>query len=692
MPTSSPGTGIEPPVDGDDCFHCQFTGSPVVQGYVTRKSTGTQTGVYANKTITIVVKKCEAPSLKAHPRNNYHSPPHTYCSNGHLEVFQTTTDCTGFYQFSFSTVSYLAFAVFFGDYIKNPDYDCALYDSYNPATFWLIPNPASAWDYACCQHNWHSEGAIGSTPGSWDGALQGNVVDGSFQINPSYFGSFGLAKGNVSDRSFYFGDISGGASNYICFAPTGQNEGGPIECCENAGGTAFTPFDYTAVFASYEQYKDIRDGSGILECYVPYVLNGTMTLNINVPSWPYLRVYKPKDGKFYAISGVNLTVTDSCGHSQTVVSGGALTNLDWTLINGYTINSGSPVGCDPAGWSLSGSALTSLGSLPRITPTSIPDWHLYCPCSNQVIALVLSSDCEGAAGITVNADTYHERFLSLVWINSAGALKVATHNSPQGFIGNGADGWNAVHNVESANAADIGLAYLENGRLYLTYALSGTPKFRTANKVTPAQASDWSATATPDPSVARHSDQGRGQGQAFRARSLAAGANAYSGSGNIEFSQCRQNTGEHWTAPVSAVAGARGLYCGCVFISDGYGLLYKRDSDAGVYFKTTQNPSIWGAGQGTLISALSWQPVGLVRLPSGRLVALLWDGGSSNLCKAAYSNDRGVTWTQSGTIAALPAMTTPPALVNCGHTVFAVFATGDTPRFVGSLDGGQTWA
>lgn len=171
---------------------------------------------------------------------------------------------------------------------------------------------------------------------------------------------------------------------------------------------------------------------------------------------------------------------------------------------------------------------------------------------------------------------------------------------------------------------------------------------------------------------------------------MSAGSPAYSGSGNIEFSQCRDGRGDEWTTPVTAANGARGVYCGGAFLGNGYGLLWRRDADGVIYWKTSGDATTWAAGNGTA-TTLTGTPVSLTRTHAGLLVGLLWDS-TSKRCRAARSADRGVTWQQdTSDIVQIPALDTPPVLVSLAHAALAVWTAGDQPLFACSVDGGLSW-
>jgi len=283
-----------------------------------------------------------------------------------------------------------------------------------------------------------------------------------------------------------------------------------------------------------------------------------------------------------------------------------------------------------------------------------------------------------------NADTFLSH-IAYAWISgtsATGALKQAIIRNA--VLGSGATAaWESVETIEASNGSDLGLTYLPNGRLYLCYDLSGSKKYRTNDSF--GTNGEWSASATPSPAVSRHSATGRGQNQSFRFRAL-----TDSSAGDIEFSQCRDSQGVTWTSPVTAVASvAVGPWCGGVYILDGYGLLYTKQTNSHIYWTDTVDPDTW-TGVGTDTGKIG-HVIGATRLSSGVIVAATWDSGTK-MTRSLRSRDLGDTWEMdSSDIGVIPALDTPPALVSIEHYAFLVFQINDIPMFAMSVDGGETW-
>lgn len=298
------------------------------------------------------------------------------------------------------------------------------------------------------------------------------------------------------------------------------------------------------------------------------------------------------------------------------------------------------------------------------------------------------NDLPSVAVISPRQADVYAGLLAVAWVTGDGKLYTSVHRGPQKVIGQSGGGWEEPQQVEAANASDCGIAYLPNGVLYLCYDLSGAKKYRTNAAL--GSSGFWSAAGTPSPAVSRHSAVGRGQGQAFRFRALG----AVGASGSVDFSQCRDNRGAAWTSPVTAVTGARGPFCGGVWLGNGYGLLYTEHSTGKARWLKATDPANWPAGPGA-DTGMVGQMVGLTLTSAGVLIGLLWDwdGTTGNKrFRACRSRDRGATWEKdSADIPALPALDTPPAVVSLEQTAYAVYVVNNTPQFAASIDSGVSW-
>jgi hypothetical protein len=274
--------------------------------------------------------------------------------------------------------------------------------------------------------------------------------------------------------------------------------------------------------------------------------------------------------------------------------------------------------------------------------------------------------------------------LNVAWVSASwpGPLKTRTHAAPLAYLGNSANGWLPKLTIEAGNHAyACGLAYLPNARLYLNYNLEGENKARVNDTMDTGVLADWSDPASAD---ADHiSAAGRGQMQTWR---LLAGAQ--SSAGGIAFSQCADNRGDNWSAPVAAIgATAQGPTCGGCWLGNQYGLLYTVFTGGKVRFLLAPNPVSWPAGPG-IDTTFTGAVCGLAQHPSGRLVGLVQNLGTGAV-RAIWSNDKGAVWQQSAALGITP--TIPPQIVCIGDVFLAVYMSGDDPRFLASLDGGETW-
>lgn len=305
--------------------------------------------------------------------------------------------------------------------------------------------------------------------------------------------------------------------------------------------------------------------------------------------------------------------------------------------------------------------------------------RLYC----AYIKIIVSS--LNPKSVPLQAETF-KGILNVLWVSGGppGKLKFATHLAPAKHIGNSTVGWEATQEIEStASCTACGMVYLPNGRLYICYR--GESVFSRINDMRGAgDVSGWSARHEADRD--HISAGGTGQLQAWR---FVAGA--ADSADDILFSQCRDVRGEGWTSvteTITAVSAiARGPLCGGCWLGNRYGLLYTRNSDGEIFFKTAADPSDWSGSP--LDTGFAGNVCGLAQHPSGRLVGLM-QAGSGGAVKALISDDRGMTWAQSSALSITP---TPPPVIVCdeGGILFAVYIESDAPKFCASVDGGSTW-
>lgn len=621
-----------------------------------------------NRIVTIMLKKCDELSYGYCPENWYTQG--YYCKDGHILLDSTTTDCNGDYTYTANAVK--GFAVYAGPWIENTLFDptVSLLGEINPNTGQMSYIPFAGKEELFYKR----------TPFLPD------------ESDIFYSGLYALyfTGGRYYSYSFAYGgitDLTDAAGSFEIFG-----FGGKAPPC--LGNTPWTPLASTGFPAGYASAVGGSSfGAGPASNY----LNGNWTVNLTGRS-ALIRALVKKNNRLYSIGGVQFTLTDSCGNSETTAATSSagyatLSQVDWGKINSASVAAGMPSCADTY------PDATHVDQGPLTTPLRFSPYEIFpdlvdlsqLPLVGSPSPVVLYAyllDCDGtvAPSEAVRADTSSGQ-IAVAWTDG-GKLYTSVHRGAQKQIGDGGTDWETPEQIEAANASDCGIAYLPNGVLTLCYDLSGAAKFRT-NKAF-GSSGFWSAAGTPSPAVSRQSAVGRGQGQAFRFRALgAAGA-----SGSVEFSQCRDNRGVAWTSPVTAVAGARGPFCGGVWLGNGYGLLYTEHSTGKVRWLLATDPTSWPAGPGA-DTGMSGQVVGLTLTAPGVLIGLLWDwdGAAGNKrFRACRSRDRGATWEKdSSDIGALPALDTPPAVVSLEQMAYAVYVVNNTPQFAASKDSGVSW-
>lgn len=554
--------------------------------------------------------------------------------------------------------------------------------------------------------------------GNYGATLDGDVI--AFAVLPAHcpgsaFDGTAYVPTLFWQTSIQTGPISNPQSLYVFGS---QNL---PHCADGMGNVGFGQPSALHLYSSYDAPYDfigsIYSVSGIAaEVVSPldglHFLTGGRTVNILATGWrqkvQFRQACKAENPggvpKYYVADGMQVRFDFFGGGSETVTTDSEgisdVTVADINTLCGLTILSGAPT-------------CANLNTHPAwVDPHSVhPTWvsrsawfqgkdFNFCGGSPVDVTLircqttVLVADippciCSGAttpANEAVRADT-HSGQIAVAWTDG-GKLYTSVHRGPQKQIGDGGTDWETPEQIESANASDCGVAYLPNGVLYLCYDLSSAKKYRT-NKAF-GSSGFWSSAGTPSPSASRQSAVGRGQGQAFRFRALG----AVGASGSVEFSQCRDNRGAAWTTAVTAVTGARGPFCGGVWLGNGYGLLYTEHSTGKVRWLKAIDPGNWPAGPGA-DTGMSGQVVGLTLTSAGVLIGLLWDWDGTvgnKRFRACRSRDRGATWEKdTSDIGALPALDTPPAVVSLEQMAYAVYVVNNTPQFAASIDSGVSW-
>lgn len=623
---------------------------------------------HENCPLTLFVKRCTPPH-KAPCAHLSGTGGGQYCSDGTIETVALTTDCTGAYTVTV-TGCVLAVGLAIGPWVPNPDFSCSAPPPWiDPfSTGWLayIRDPATADQYDCARDIGGSGTALSSSIGDLYPDESGGVTDGS--------------------------SVNGGCG-YVSPAP------GCLPCIYTTGAVFVTrPTPVTVTYPG--------DGTVQLQ---PESLNGSYTLELWDNRYSAgLVAYYTLDGRNYQVGGAQIHLTDSCGRTEVVGSASypgiaQIGYVDWPNLTSVTVSNWTP-DCSPPLYTefsgpdgplfVSGPLTGPPGpALPAQTAQLYPvmdDLTRLCIDSFPVFGIKLQT-CTGSVPERLQADARGD-LLAVAWV-SGGALKTACHRSPTRTIGRSTSGWEPTQTVEASGADDIGMVFLPNEGLYLCYALSGSAAYR-LNRSFGANGA-WSTVQVPSPAVPRHSASGRGEAQAFRMRALG----TQTANGPLEFSQCRDNRGSSWTAPVTVTANAQGPYCGGAFIDNRIVCLFSLAQNvsgvgaAGEIYSTfsTDGGATWSA---PFFTGFGGQCSGIARTAQGVLVACVWGAGGSTGTGFLQSRNNGEGWHNDfrfGT--AVPALPRPAALaaLEGTDTVFCVWVSGEQPQFVASVDGGVTW-
>lgn len=607
---------------------------------------------HKNAWLTLFYKTCKSPVRQA----NAHRQPGTYCANGDLQRMSVQTDCTG--AFSFAPVgSILAAGLAYGQWIENPDYDPDADLTGLPAdqvarlSNQFLLDPATAGQYGCC--------TFSGSSGTW--------------TYPAGYTS-SLPSGGTVTSNIY-------------------SQGGTMTDASNVGSAYQTPCGDAQVNGAYSRQNAAVFQLwqiGTLDTTQSYPLSGAFTLDFrdntaSVPNEFY--TYITKNGKWYSVSNVALTVTDGCGASDSLTSfTGALSTVDWPNLASITVTStippcgfadGYPSPDDPnirgpisSPVPQNGRRLWNLGS--ALDP-------LLTGCVGSAYAtVVVLADCSSTATPS-RADVFEgTRTLGVAWVNAAGKLLTAVHRAPLANIGDSATGWEANQTIEAVNAASPGYQFLHTGRAYLDYQLSSANRYRTNDMQGAGPATNWSAAAAQ--SVVGAAAAGRSPLGDWRF--------VLSGT-TWQFLLCNDNRGAGWSL-VTAASGATGSGCGGAWLGTGFGLLFNRASDGHAVFRKTQKPDDW-SGATSIDTGSSLTVAGLVMTPTGTLLGLLWNP-STKRSRAIRSRDRGATWELGIISEIIPALDTPPALTHLDFAAIACWQTGDQPLFAVSVNEGDSWS
>ena len=639
---------------------------------------------HENVPLTLFVKRCSSPQRQPCAHQGPVIQPGVvpigsggqYCSDGTLETVAVTTGCDGRYTVTVSG-TVLAVGLAIGNWIPNPAFSCgAPPPTQDPtSTNWLpyIPDPATLALYGCPREVGAEGTALTDAIGDLFPDQTGGISDGS----------------EVTDACGYILDST------------------PCMPCKYTTGSFFVTRPTRVVVT--------RPGDGTVQLQ-PQALNGSYTLDFwEIASGPGVLAYYTLDSACYMVGGVHVQLTDGCGLTETVITEpyaglAPLTTIDWPNLQSVAISNWTadcspplnttfegPIGPLFISGPLNGPPGPTLPTVsvqiyPNLLAGSLGD---LCISSSPTFGVLLQT-CTGAAAERLQADCIGA-IVAVSWI-SEGGLYTACHRGATRAIGRSTAGWEATQTVESANADNIGMVFLPDAALYLTYLLSGAPVYRLNHQFGSGAA--WSGTQIPGPAVAGHSASGRGQEQAFRLRATG----SQSVNGPLEFSQCRDNRGANWTSPIAPAglvsATAQGPYCGAAWMDNRTVALFSLAQSvpglgaAGMLLmsESTDGGDSWSVPN---YIGYSGQCSSVAKTAQGVLVAAIWGarGAGDTGTTFLISRNGGEGWVRPTIIGgpAPPPLSTPPVLAALEDTVFCIWVTGNQPQFLASTDGGNTW-
>lgn len=503
---------------------------------------------------------------------------------------------------------------------------------------------------------------------------------GGIIVNPAWTG------GNCTD-------ICSSISQFLIFDPASDPRG-------NSGGISVIPVTGTsplsgspadnAWFQNGTGLATLHGASGVVFGQVnelaitanPSVLNiqmgGTGTSQVGT-----IRVLVKKGVDYYTVNNASITLTDTCGASNTFTGGalgfGGPTWTDWVGWNSMTINSGIPPDCSYA----TNANLTLFTSLPLTsvdyvtTSNTLPT--ITKPYHQDFRWFIILQDCTSTPIPGQMADAQNG-VIAFIWNNSSGAIKFARHLSPSANIGTGTTGWETTQTF--ADTGDhVGMCFIEDVTLCADFTtITGTPSPMFKKNTSSGLSGQWntatSSTASGAQAVARSTLK-------YATKVI---GNLTTGSLVMYKDFIQDGT---FTIPSSNIttSSTTTLRCGLAFLGDKYGCLYNTNSTT-ILFSTSTNATTWSSTSTSLID----QVASMVKtLGSNSLVGLTWNS-TAKQCKAVRSYDSGTTWEQDTSyISVIPTLDVPPTLVPMQDGVYAVWQVSDAPNFAYSGDAGKTW-
>ena len=617
----------------------------------------------------------------------YGTPPFDYIyppgTPPPVSLTQVTTDSNGAY--SYSSGGNLV-SLFFAPGVWIP----ATYDDWT--AFWFGPPPAGPC-YAVVFFGWTDESAL---------PIADQCV--FFRQDPNYpeYASIGAGYRAPTDGTYlstvYLSGFYGNGTPPI--APPAL--AGANNASESPQNPIFLPFgEGGALDAGF------RPGGVFVSLNAPYFLNGSWTWNLTSSIYANVSAWQKTDSAWKLLNGAAITVADSYGRSETVTSvgitGGDIrtgSGLAPTAANGFfqkinplAISSVTSItGGSPLAESYAASASGPFANY-EISPTLDPNLphavglDSYANNTLRTMYWCLASATSGPAtpATQPRADTFHG-VLAMTWLDSAGALYVATHPGPLGKIGHGADGWDPVQTLVASGEIGTMLCFLQNGRCYLTTHFNGAmiSDYLGRSHWTPLSYNYFAAAGY---AISTLSTAGRSEREGW----------IHDG-GSGAFIQAWDQQGTLWesNATDSTVAASYGA----AMLNSRY--VHAGTDTATLVVNVADGPGFWRTTGGAVTSITNGQCVGLC-YTGNVLVGLWWDyvppSTGTKQFYAFRSYDQGKTWSKDSSLipaSVIPALTVPPALVAIGPYVVAAWVTGSSspgsPQFAVSADSGKTWS
>lgn len=489
-------------------------------------------------------------------------------------------------------------------------------------------------------------------------------------------------------------DICAGTQQFLIPDPSGDTRGNDtsrsLNLINGTSPVSFSPTD-NKWYVPFTGAVQMQGAPGVVfgQSNFLAITANPSTLNINVGGGSGLAtqigaiyVMVKKGTKYYLVNNASITLTDTCGASNTAVGGsigfGGPAWTDWRLWNSLTINAGIPPDC---GYETN-SNLTLLTPVPASIDytthgTTLPT--ITKPYFTNFQWGIIIQECPDTTNSLI-ADT-NEHVIGMVWPSVANVL-VARHLNPSMHIGSGASGWEA-NQIISGTVPDPSCIYLAGD----DFAINAGPTSISHSAGAPG------TYITPSFSIAprQAGAVGRCVRSAYQFSVTPFNSVTPLTTGTITFAQ--------YTKPDGSGALASTVDNGCVgprvggfWTGDGY-ICIATLSVAGVegtYYWESGNGRTWSTRNA--LSAITGRVCSAVKGQGDNCFVGLTYSTATHKCRAIRCYDSGTTWEQdTSDIPAIPALLTPPILVPMQDGLYAVWQVNDIPNFAFSNDAGKTW-